>query len=377
MRLLHVIHTLDVREGGAVNVAQAMCAALADRGHDVTLLATGHQARRERRKGYEVRTFPTQFAPMAVSWGLQNALADFTDADLIHIHQLYRYPQAVTAAFARRRNIPYCVQPHGALAPVLFHKAERRGAKRLYERLVEMPNLRAAAGLVFTAEGEKDAAAFLNLPAPEFVVPNGVDLGAAAEARPGEFRTAFDLKDKLLIAWMGRLVPVKALDILCRAFVRLAADDAVLVLAGPDPDGYGHDLKMLAQELGCAPDRILFTGMLQGAQKWALLKDADLFVLPSHTENFGLAAVEAMSVGRPVIVTPGVKIAADIVKADAGMLVQQDPVQLAAAMDGLLSNAARRADLSTKAAEFARRFAWPAVARQLEDAYRIMIGNGR
>jgi len=242
LRLLHVIHTLDPAAGGAVSAARSMCAALAARGHDITLYATG--PRREDQSGaYFTRIFPMEFPPMAVSAGFARALKDMRDVDLVHVHMLYRFPQAAAAAFCRRNAIPYCVQPHGALEPVLFHKRERRGFKRLYERLVENRNLNSAAGLIYTAKGEADAVRFLNLRPAAFVIPLGLDL-AQFDCGATGFRDRHGLAGMELVVWVGWLVPVKGLDILITAFAALARQrpHARLVLVGPDPEGYGTAL---------------------------------------------------------------------------------------------------------------------------------------
>jgi len=126
-------------------------------------------------------------------------------------------------------------------------------------------------------------------------------------------------------------------------------------------------------ELGLAPGRVIFTGMLQGEEKQRALKDADVFVLPSHTENFALAAVEAMALGCPAIVSQGVKTAPDIAAAGAGLVVAMDAAALETAMDRMLDDGAMRAGMSEAARRFARGFGWPMVIERLEKAYRAMI----
>jgi glycosyltransferase involved in cell wall biosynthesis len=377
LRLLHVIHTLDPAGGGAVMAARSMCAALGGRGHQVTLLAAGPE-RRSEAGIYRTEVFPMEFAPMALSLGLARAMKECADVDLVHIHMLYRFPQAAAAAFARWHAIAYCVQPHGALEPVLFHKPERRLAKRLYERAVELPNLRRAAGLIYTAPGERDAVDFLHLPAPAYIVPNGVALAdfPANELTEG-FRARHGLEDSELVVWMGRLVPVKGLGILCRAFAVIAQDrpKAMLALVGPDSEGHGAALKRMIGELGIA-GRVIFTGLLEGADKLCALAAADLFVLPSYTENFGLAAVEAMAMSRPVIVSTGVKIAEEIAQAGAGRVVPPQAPALAAAIGALLDDAPARRRMAVAARTLAGRHDWSIVIPRLEAAYGAMIAAG-
>jgi glycosyltransferase involved in cell wall biosynthesis len=373
LRLLHVIHTLDSAGGGAVSAARSMCAALAQRGHDVTLYATGPAAVEELGT-YRTRVFPMEFPPLAVSTGLFKALRDMPAVDLVHIHMLYRFPQAAAGFFCRRKTVPYCVQPHGALEPVLYHKRERRTAKRLYESLVENRNLNRAAGLIYTAQGEKQAVDFLRLSAPAFIVPLGLDL-SAFDRSAGGFRARHGLEGRELIVWMGRLVPVKALDVLIRAFAQLAhkRPKAVLALVGPDTGSLAPELRRLMVELDLDPQRVIFTGLLQGHDKMAVLREADIFVLPSHTENFALAAVEAMAMGRPVIVSEGVKIAPDIARAGAGLVVAPEAGALETAMAGLLQDEQKRQRMGAAAFAFAQGYDWPMVVDRLEDSYRAMI----
>lgn len=378
LRLLHVIHTLDPIEGGAVKATKSVCAALAEHGHDVSLYATG-PSRLDQAGSYQTRIFPVQFAPMAVSLGFVAALRQAGKIDLVHIHQLYRFPQAAAAAFCRHHDMPYCVQPHGSLEPMLYHKRERRKAKRLYEMLIENRNLRKAAGLIYTAEGERDAVDFLHLSPPAFVVPNGLHLSEFSSDKVGQgFRSRYGLGGRELVVWLGRLHPVKGLDLLCRAFAAVAAErpHAMLVLIGPDTVNYKATLHRLVNELGIA-GRVIFTGMLQGPEKLAALNEADLFVLPSHTENFGLAAAEAMAMGCPVIVSHGVKIAPEIVAARAGRAVASDIAELSGAIRDLLSDDDVRRAMGASARAFARRFDWAAVVGRLEDAYAAMIAAKR
>jgi glycosyltransferase involved in cell wall biosynthesis len=376
LRLLHVIHMLNPIAGGAVSAARSMCAALADRGHDVTLYATEDKNWKDDQKNsYGLKVFPMEFAPLAVSLSFARALGTVKNIDLVHIHQLYRFPQSAAAWFCRRHGIPYCIQPHGSLAPVLYHKRERRIAKRLFEALIEKRNLQKAAGLIYTAEGERDAVDFLHLAPPAFIVPNGLHLDAFDTAASG-FRACYGLEQKELIAWMGRVVPVKGLDILLKAFAEIARQrpQAVLALIGPDPQNYAATLRQLIFDLKIPPDRVLFTGMLQGKEKLAALAEADIFVMPSYTENFALAAVEAMAMGRPVVVSSGVKIAPAIAQSGAGLVVEPEVDKLRYAICRVLDDAPMRQNMGNAARALARRYDWSKVVGTLEDAYQAMIG---
>jgi glycosyltransferase involved in cell wall biosynthesis len=382
MRILHVITRLDKTDGGSVTAATNMCEALAARGHEVALYATDHADSAADVVGqaagkdfrYHRRLFRAEFPPMAASLGLARALRAVKDFDLVHIHALYRFPQAVAAHYCRRFGVPYCVQLHGSLVPILYYKRERRTAKRLYERLVENRNLRAAAAILHTSEGEKQAASFLKLGPPEFIVPNGLWFTKYREqADSAAFREKHRLTGHEVVLWMGRMVPVKAIDVLADAFVQVSAarPNAMLVMAGPDPFGLGKKVRASLERRGLG-ERVVFTGMLHDDEKLAALKAADLFVLPSHTENFGIAAVEAMAAGCPVIVSSGVKIAPEIAAAKAGKVAQVDPHNLAKVIIELLSNPDLRAELGAAGVKLAARYDWSSVAADLEGAYRSM-----
>jgi len=166
-----------------------------------------------------------------------------------------------------------------------------------------------------------------------------------------------------------------ALDVLIRAFAQLAhkRPKAVLALVGPDTGSLAPELRRLMAELDLDPQRVIFTGLLQGHDKMAVLREADIFVLPSHTENFALAAVEAMAMGRPVIVSEGVKIAPDIARAGAGLVVAPEAGALETAMAGLLQDEQKRQRMGAAAFAFAQGYDWPMVVDRLEDSYRAMI----
>jgi glycosyltransferase involved in cell wall biosynthesis len=310
---------------------------------------------------------------------MARALRKVGSFDLVHIHTLYRFPQAAAAHYCRRFGVPYCVQLHGSLVPLLYYKRERRLAKRVYERLVENRNLRSAAAILHTSEGERQAVSFLNLRPPQLVVPNGIwfeNYRRGADTRA--FRSKYGLAGREIILWMGRMVPVKAIDVLAEAFVELsrARPNASLVMAGPDPGGLGKEIKAALDKKRLG-ERIVLAGMLDDEEKLAALQAADVFVLPSHTENFGIVAVEAMAAGCPVIVSSGVKIAPEIAEAGAGMVAQVEPAHLAREIIELLENPALRRQLTEAGVAFAARHDWGSVAVELERAYLGMRNGGR
>jgi glycosyltransferase involved in cell wall biosynthesis len=151
---------------------------------------------------------------------------------------------------------------------------------------------------------------------------------------------------------------------------------AVLVVAGNDDEQYRPELERLARECGVA-DRVLFPGEVSGHDKSALLHRAAALVLPSYSENFGNSVLEAMAVGRPVVVTPEVGLASVVRREGAGLVCAGDPSALGDTLRGLLADPAAADAMGRRGAEAARRvFGWATIAAEMEAVYRQVIAAG-
>lgn len=159
----------------------------------------------------------------------------------------------------------------------------------------------------------------------------------------------------------------KGLDRLIRAMVDVPG--AELVIAGNDDEGLRADLERLAQDLGLR-ERTTFFGAVEGAQKWELLRSCDLFAMPSISENFGVAALEAMACGRAIVVTPEVGLAPAIVAAEAGAVALGDPQALGGALSRLLADRGLLERMGQNGARLAaEKFSWNGLARRIEAIY--------
>lgn len=377
MKILHVIATLDRKQGGPPPVVTGMCAALAARGHEVTLYAneSAEPYLAATASPFELAYFPVDWAPYQISWAMAQKLRDLRHFDIVHSHMLYRFPQAIAAHQARRQGISYCVQPHGALSPTVYN-GKRWLGRAAYVAAIERRNIQKAAGVIFTAQQELVWASELGLTPPyPFVVPVGADIMALSRPADGAaFRARYGLGGSKVVLWMGRLVASKGVDLLISAFAQAAKDvpDMVLVLAGPDTSNCRKSLENLATALDI-DERLVFTGMIEGEEKQQSFCAANLFAFPSESENFGLAALEAMAVGTPALLSPGVSIAADVAALGAGLVVQRDVPSWAAAIKKVMIDDACRAAMSDAAKQAAWRYDWSSVVGTLEDAYRIML----
>jgi glycosyltransferase involved in cell wall biosynthesis len=178
-----------------------------------------------------------------------------------------------------------------------------------------------------------------------------------------------------LIVYLGRLNFKKGLDILAAAFAQVARgrEDLHLVLAGPDPEGYGRKVRRwLAQ--GRVLEKTTFTGLLETEDRFAVLQQAEVFALPSYTENFGQVVVEAMASGVPVVISDRVNIWPDVAKADAGLVVPCDVAATAQALHSVLDDPARGRQMGSNGRRWvAEHLPWQVVAAQMTNAYEEIV----
>lgn len=356
----------------------ALCRHLVARGHEVHVCTTNMDGPGEldvpltrplARDGVQVWYFrasrPRRFA---FSAGMRTWLGEWVPRfDLVHTHSVFLWPPWRAARVARVARVPYVVAPRGMLVPELIERRSRV-AKTLWLQLLERPNLAAADALHFTSERERDDAVRLGIGFRRAaVIANGVEPEDDPEARLGHGEP----QAEPFLLYLGRINWKKGLDVLVRAAAR--APGVRVVIAGNDEDGGRARLRRLAAECG-AENRVGFLEPVYGAAKWRLLRAARALVLPSRSENFGNAVLEAMAVGRPVVVSPGVGLAAAVREADCGVVVEPEPEALAAALLELWGNASRREHMGARGRALALRdFTWPRIAGQVENLYRSIL----
>lgn len=360
-----------------------MARAVATLGHEVSIYTTDRDMNADERRrlvsgsvdGVELHVFP-QHAPtvVAASIPLARALADAVPrADVVHLHSLYLFHTWFTARLCRRLGVPYLLRPHGTLDPFLWRR--HRARKAVLEALFQNRVLREAAAIHYTAEEEMRLAAPYAQGAPGVVVPNGLDLDQYAVLPPRcTFRRQHpEIGNRRIVLFLSRLNFKKGLDVLIPGFARAAHrhDDLHLVIAGPD------DGQLAAAEGQVASEgvggRVTFVGMLDHAAKLACFRDAAMFVLPSYSENFGIAIVEAMACGVPVAISDRVNIWREIEAAGAGLVAPPAAGDVAAQIERLAADPAAAAAMGERGrALVAEKFAWSKIARDLEAVYRSL-----
>jgi len=371
-KILHVIPSVGPERGGPSTLMRTLARALSQAGMEVHVATTDDNGPGrlpvphgvpQREDGATFWYFPRQTRFYTFSWPLTQWLARHVrEFDLVHIHALFSYAALPAALLAHRARVPYIVRPLGTLNRWGIEN-RRPWLKKLSFRVLESHILAGAAGVHYTSEQELVEAGELGVCANPLVIPNAVEL-PAREARPRRH-------DRKVVLFLSRFDRKKGLDLLFEAFarVRRQCPDAVLVLAGTGDPEWVARLKNKADRLGIASD-VVWAGFLSGDDKWAALSGAHVFVLPSYSENFGIAPVEALASGCPVVLSDQVGIHREIARAEAGLVAPCRVEELAIAILNVLTDAALRRRMSENGVRLARQqFSLEAVSRQLAAAY--------
>ena len=292
--------------------------------------------------------------------------------DLLHIHALFSFSSISAARIATRRGIPFILRPLGVLNKWgLEHR--RPLLKQVSLRLLELPLLKAASRIHFTSKAELIESQEAGVEGNGIVIPLGIDLeDYAIPADPACFLQHFpDLCGKSIVLFLSRIDPKKGLDLLLPAFAdaTTAFPDAVLAIAGKADSSYSIFLKTQIELLGLT-NRICFVGFLKGEMKRSAFQAASLFVLPSHSENFGIAAIEALAAGTPTLLTSGVAVSEGLEEAGAAVVVQPNSADLSAAIERLLRNPESGRTLGEKGRAYAlEHFSMQAMGSRLCNLY--------
>lgn len=332
MKILRVIASVNPQAGGPIEGIKQISHGLTTQGHGTEVVCLDDPdspwlrelpfkvfALGPGRTGY-------RYSSKLVPWLRQNV----PSYDCVIVHGIWQYHSFGVWRVLQRSKIPYFVYPHGMLDPWFKVTYPLKHFKKwLYWPWADYRVLRDARAVLFTCEEERILArqSFWLYHCNETVVNYGT---AAPVGDPVVQRQAFlqkfpALQSKRLLLFLGRIYPKKGCDLLIEAFAKVANQDDLLhlVLAGPDQVGWQAALQNQAERLGIG-QRISWTGMLQGDLKWGAFHAAEVFVLPSHQENFGIVITESMACGVPVLISNKVNIWREIVEDEAGIVANDD-----------------------------------------------------
>lgn len=382
LKVLHVIPSVSVADGGPSRAMALMEQGLSGAGVSVTTLTSdfglGRGNSRQAASGLIRRvhcplwTAPYKIAPGMVSYLRENVRS----FDVVHIHALFSFAPTVAAWSCQAYGVPYIIRPLGTLANYGL-TARRKALKRLSIRCVEARHLERAAAVHFTAQMEFDEAVQLGIPMRGVVIPIGV--AASVNTAPAiDLRLDHPvLQGRRIVLYLSRIDPKKNIETLIDAFAsseRLRAHSA-LVVAGSGEPAYVASLRERAARQGLG-DLVVWLGHVDGDRKVAAFAAADIYCLPSFSENFGIAAVEAMLAGLPVVLGAGVAIAADVEAADAGLAVAPEAAAVGSALEQLTSDAEQAKLMGQEARRLAvAEYSISAMSRRLISLYEEICGK--
>jgi len=375
--------------GGVVRAVSSLACGIRNLGHEVSVYTTNSNGKGWldvpiniplHKNGVKVWYFNTPF-PKFYRYSKKLAQAckeNVNNFDIIHMASFWNYPGIPAARFATKYNIPYVISTFGTLTPEAINY--KKFKKLIYMKFCEENILKHCDAIHYETYLERLKMSYFKIRKPSFVIPSGLffeeyeNLPISSESK-NYYGFSADAK---IITFLGRLHKVKALDVLIKAFTKITTiyPETNLILAGPD-DGEEKFLKKLVNELNLNK-QVRFIGPVSGEKKMKLFSSSDIFVLISHLENFGNAAIEAMAAGVPVLISENVGICDAVREDGAGLVVPVEEDAISNALINMFSNSDRLKEMGRAAYLSARkRFDIKLVAKLTATAYEDVLTGGR
>lgn len=394
LKVLQIIPSISLVYGGPSQMVRGLSQALAncDDIAQVTILTTDANGDVDEtplavplgqpisQDGYEIVHFRCspfrryKFSPALLNWLWKNA----SRYDIAHIHALFSPISTAAATICRWRQLPYIMRPLGTLDPADLQKKKR--VKQLYAALLEKPNIARAAAIHFTSQQESEVSERFGTHTPDMIVPLGVtppvlpDKAASKAAICQQFNIP---TKRLILLFMSRIDPKKGFDLLLPALAKLHEQQCPfhLMLCGANPQDRDYETSV-RQQIAASPwaDYATLSGFVSGEIKAQILSAADVFVLPSYYENFGIAVAEAMAAKIPVVISNQVHIWPAIQASRAGWVVPTEVEALTRALAEALENQQERQQRGENARQCAiENYSWQAIAQKIADSYQTIL----
>lgn len=365
MRQLHIVPSISKSHGGLGVAAFEYAISLARAGYEITLLSLRARA--------DDLDLDHESLPFDIARPESDSLSSVITLihgklqqtyDFVHIHGMWVPALSYVAFICRLRGIPYAISPHGSVEHwALDHKKFK---KQLGLFLYQRDALTQARLLFATSKQEAESIRQLGLKNPVALVPVGINPVASVRRLSSDVFT---------ILFLSRIDPKKGLPMLLMAFESLRLERCRLIVAGSGDLEYMATLEELVKRLNIE-DKVEFTGMVSGRSKEEAFSTADLFILPSYSENFGIVIAEALVRGVPVITTTATPWEA-IGPAGCGWCVPPRPDAIAKALrEAVNTDKARLREMGDRGVEYiAKSFSWESIARQAVSCYEWANGS--
>ena len=367
--IAHIVSAIGNEASGPAYSVVRLHESLLDQGRDATL-ATLDSAPIASPPPF-LQTFPQGVGPRRLgrSPAMRRWLASAAKSgaiDLMHNHSLWMMPNVYPGWVSRRSHVPLVVSPRGTLSEWAFASGSK--VKKVFWPLLQQPALRATACFHATANSEYEDIRRMGFKQPIAVIPNGIDIPTPGRSDNGEMRT---------VLFLGRIHRKKGVDMLLNAWrvVSSRFPEWRLRIAGPEDNGYLGRMQSLATKLKLA--RVEFSGPLYGEAKLRAYRDAELFVLPTHSENFGMTVAESLAAGTPAIVSKGAPWGG-LVSEGAGWWIDIGVDPLVACFEAALVQPREALyAMGEKGCDWMQRdFSWTEIARKTSETYRWILSGG-
>ena len=395
LNVLQIVPSISLVYGGPSQMVRGLSRALARQNTRVTILTTDSNGDEGQAPlevplnqpvpmdGYHTVYFRCspfrryKFSMQLLGWLNRHG----SEYDIAHIHALFSPVSSTAATVARWQSLPYILRPLGTLDPADLTK--KKQFKQIYAALLERPNLQGAAALHFTSDQEAKVSERFGVTTHDMVIPLGVMLPefscSDAEAQR-VIRQRYTIpQDVPIVLFMSRIDPKKGLDLLLPALNKLREADQSFhfILSGGNPQDQGYVDTVNDQiKTSALRDCTTITGFVSGDLKTQILQAADIFVLPSYYENFGIAVAEAMMAGKPVVISDQVHIWQDIKTSNSGWVTTCNQSDLVQNLTEALADATNRRQRGENGRVFAQEnYGWDAIASRMLDQYHQLLAE--
>ena len=397
MNILHIVPYFYPAwaYGGTPKVVFELCRELVRKGHNVTVYTTDVFNKNSRQsavgsrqstncieaevEGIKIKYFKNisnslafnqkVFISPAISKALKKNLKQF---DMVHLHEFRTLQNATAYKYLTKYKIPYVLSAHGSVLRLMG----KEFLKMLFDKSIGFKILKSAKRVIAVSNIEVEQYIKMGVERDRIsLIPNGINISEFenADKVKGNFRRAYKLSDKKILLFIGRLNAIKGIDFLLNTFAILTKDikDTILVIAGPD-DGYKSEIESRINLLKIN-DKVLLIDGLYGEDKISAMKDADMFIYPSRHEIFGIAPLEALMCGTPVIVTENCGCADFLREANGGIVVKyQDISGLLDSIQNILDKKEEAKKLASNGMELVQRqFNWNEITKDMIKLYKM------
>ncbi len=382
LRVLHAIASIEPSYGGPVAVLKGLSRGLEKKGVSLTLLTcTSGVAAKDKENAAGLGYSQVLWSkPLLKRYYWRpfigpGVLAHVKRHDLLHVHGVFNGLVSAACAAARKNKTPYMLSPFGTLSDYCLRKNALM--KKASLSLKEKKNIERASSVQFASQMEMENAAARFRLGHAFVVPNGIDWDEFSPLRAtGDVRKKYGIHpDQRLLVFLGRLQPIKGLDVFIPAFAEWKKKQRRrwgFLIVGPDERGYRRKLEEVIRRHGCRRD-VFFSGPLYGKERLATLVEGDIAVLPSYHENFGIAAAEAMACNKPVLVSDQVALWPEVKRLDAGEVLAPITEAFLRALDRLGSKEGEWESMGSRGRAWAQQNCrWDKIADTVLEEYQRM-----